>query len=323
MKKTTKIVCYLLGFIVFFAGLFIFLYPVINNFTLKNDTNILLDNFNSTRNRISQLSDNSKKQNNSDTTSQKNASNIYDQLYYDMQKYNENIFSNKQNELNDVWSYEQAAFDLTPYGIYDNVVGEIRIPKMNVDLPLLLGASTRNMAKGAVQLGKTSTPIGGINTNCVIAGHRGSSGGEFFLNIEKLEKGDMVYIENFWDTLAYKVTKIDVINPNEIDKILIQKGKDMVTLITCHPYPYNYKRYVVYCERIANDESKNSSSNISTSPNNETNVTDSANEFDNGSFVFMQFECVLYFVVPVLLIVLVIFLLKKNITQKFKTDKNK
>ena len=39
-----------------------------------------------------------------------------------------------------------------------------------------------------------------------------------------------------WERLRYKVTKIKVIDPYDTDKILIQKGKDMITLLTCHPY---------------------------------------------------------------------------------------
>ena len=31
----------------------------------------------------------------------------------------------------------------------------------------------------------------------------------------------------------------------------------MVTLITCHPYTKNYKRYVVYCEREKDNEENN------------------------------------------------------------------
>lgn len=50
--------------------------------------------------------------------------------------------------------------------------------------------------------------------------------------------------------MTYKVERIEVISPDEIDKIRIQEGKDMVTLVTCHPYPHNYQRYLVYCERV-------------------------------------------------------------------------
>ena len=57
-------------------------------------------------------------------------------------------------------------------------------------------------------------------------------------------------IKNPWEILDYRVTKIKVIDPYDMDKILIQKGKDMVTLLTCHPYRgHGRYRYVVYCMR--------------------------------------------------------------------------
>ena len=44
----------------------------------------------------------------------------------------------------------------------------------------------------------------------------------------------------------------------DVDVIKLQPGKDMVTLISCHPYvigggPY---RYIVYCERVGTEEKK-------------------------------------------------------------------
>ena len=92
--------------------------------------------------------------------------------------------------------------------------------------------------------------VGGSSTNAVIAGHRSWNGYKYFLDIELLELGDEVYITNLWGTLTYKVTEIKIINPNDIQAILIQRDRDMVTLLTCHPYGSGGKyRYLVFCER--------------------------------------------------------------------------
>ena len=94
-------------------------------------------------------------------------------------------------------------------------------------------------------------PIGGSNTNCVLAGHRGWYGALFFRHIELLEIGDEITIRNLWDTLTYQVVEIQVIEPNEIEEILVQPGRDLVTLLTCHPYGSGGRyRYVVFCERM-------------------------------------------------------------------------
>jgi sortase A len=88
-----------------------------------------------------------------------------------------------------------------------------------------------------------------LNTNCVIAVHRGLGGSDFLRYVEKLETGDIVRVENFWYTLEYKVVRVKIIEPDEVKPILIQQGKDMLTLYTCHPYGVNSQRYLVYCER--------------------------------------------------------------------------
>lgn len=72
-----------------------------------------------------------------------------------------------------------------------------------------------------------------------------------FRHIELLEIGDVVLITNLWETLRYTVSEIKVIEPDAIDEILIQPGRDLVTLLTCHPYGSGGRyRYVVYCERM-------------------------------------------------------------------------
>jgi sortase A len=57
---------------------------------------------------------------------------------------------------------------------------------MNVELPLYWGATSEHLAAGAAVLGQTSIPIGGVNTNSVIAGHRGYQGAPYFREIENL-----------------------------------------------------------------------------------------------------------------------------------------
>lgn len=173
----------------------------------------------------------------------------YPGLLAEMERYNRTLYLTGQAGLQDAWSYEQAALDLTQWGLEDSAVGYITIPAMDLEMPLYLGASRGHMAEGAAVLGQTSLPIGGRDTNCVVAGHRGYRGAPYFLEIEKLEVGDEVYLTNFWQTLRYTVREIVIILPNEVDQVLIREGQDLVTLVTCHPYQVSSHRYVVYCQR--------------------------------------------------------------------------
>lgn len=170
-------------------------------------------------------------------------------LYQLIVAYNRSLFEGGQAGLTDVFSYQQVDFSLIEFGFDEEMIGYLSIPKMEIELPIYLGASKENLKKGAAHLTQTSIPVGGVNTNSVIAAHRGMGTAAMFRNIEKLEIGDEVLITNFRETLTYQVVEVSVIKPTEIDAILIQEGRDMVTLITCHPYRQNYQRYVVYCER--------------------------------------------------------------------------
>ena len=175
----------------------------------------------------------------------------YEDLFLAMQQYNRSLYLTRQSGLSDREAYQASSFDLTAYGLSDQIFGVIRIPKMELEMPLYLGASDENMANGAAVLAQTSIPLGGANSNAVIAGHRSWNGYKYFLDIELLEPGDEVYITNIWETLTYKVTEIRIIKPNDIEAILIQPDRDLVTLLTCHPYGSGgLYRYLVFCERV-------------------------------------------------------------------------
>lgn len=176
--------------------------------------------------------------------------NILDKLYKKLQEENQKIYEEKQNKLVDPFSYEQSAIDLSEYGIDNNVIGYISIPKINIEVPILLGANAVNMKKGAVHLTETSYPIGGVNANSVIAAHRGYGKATLFRHIDKIGVGDKIYIRNFKEELIYEVYETKIINPDDISELEIQEGQDIITLITCHPYRVNTQRYIVKAKRV-------------------------------------------------------------------------
>ncbi len=174
----------------------------------------------------------------------------YPELRADLQAYNRRIYTEKQCDLTDLKACEEPAVELKKYGVEDEIIGVLEIPALELVMPVYLGASDPHLAAGAAVLGNTSVPVGGINTDCVIAGHRGWYGADYFRHIDRLQVGDMVTVTNLWETLAYAVVDIQIIQPHEVEKIKIQPGRDLLTLITCHPYASGGRqRLVVYCER--------------------------------------------------------------------------
>ena len=225
MRKTPFVLAALLAA----AGICIMLWPVFTGHRLQADTDAVVQEFLADRDEPEQQ---------------------YPELLADLQTYNQRIYAEKQSGLVDLEACEEPAADLTAYGIEDEIIGVLEIPAMELTMPVYLGASDVHLAAGAAVLGNTSAPIGGNNTNCVIAGHRGWHGADYFRHIDKLAVGDTVKLTNLWETLTYKVTDIQIIQPHEVDMIKIQQGRDLLTLLTCHPYASGGRqRYVVYCER--------------------------------------------------------------------------
>ena len=228
MRKTSLVLAVLLAV----AGIRVMLWPVFTGHRLQADTDAAVQEFLADRDKPEQQ---------------------YPELLAALQAYNQRIYVEKQSGLVDLEACEEPAADLTAYGIEDEIIGVLEIPAMELTMPVYLGASDAHLASGAAVLGNTSAPIGGANTNCVIAGHRGWKGADYFRHIDRLQVGDTVKLTNLWETLTYTVSDIQIIQPHEVDMIKIQQGCDLLTLLTCHPYASGGRqRYVVYCERTEN-----------------------------------------------------------------------
>ena len=225
MRTTSLVLAALLAV----AGICVMLWPVVTGHKLQADTDAAVQSFLEERKPEQQ----------------------YFELLVALQEYNRQLYAEKQCNLTDLEACEEPAADLTTYGIEDELIGILEIPAMELTMPVYLGASDAHLAAGAAVLGNTSAPIGGDNTNCVIAGHRGWRGADYFRHIDKLAVGDTVRLTNLWETLTYTVADIQIIQPHQIERIKIQSNRDLLTLLTCHPYASGGReRYVVYCEKL-------------------------------------------------------------------------
>jgi LPXTG-site transpeptidase (sortase) family protein len=231
MSKKRRI-GFCIGVLLLLSGLLVLIYPKITHAVYQNEVKRMKEDFSR------------------QVTSGGNHAVDVEGLYQELSRRNQELYLQRQKDLKDPFSYEQPDIDLSQYGIEDNVVGFVRIPKMKVELPIYLGANQKNMKLGAVHLTQTSYPIGGVNTNSVIAAHRGYRKTAMFRDIHLLESGDRVYLENFKETLVYEVEEVRIIEPDGIDQLLIQEERDLLTLVTCHPLRGNSQRYVVFCKRI-------------------------------------------------------------------------
>lgn len=234
MRKLIKIIAVIL----LIVGIGFFVYPIALRIFFNIGANQAIDQFEQLK--ADELQP--------DITTPNDGNLPYAELRKAMFDYNERLYLSNQSGLIDQLSYEKPDFLLSDYGINSDILGYITIPAIDVKLPIYNGASEENMAKGAACLANTSLPVGGDNTNCVIAAHTRYKGIHMFKRITELKTEDKIYITNLWETLIYKVVETKIIDPKDSQNIYIQKGRSLVTLSTCYPYPNNYQRYLVYTE---------------------------------------------------------------------------
>ena len=130
------------------------------------------------------------------------------------------------------------------------MMGTISIPKINVNLPIYHGVEEEVLVNGVGHLPESSLPVGGENTHCLLTGHRGLPNTKLFTRLDEMETGDLFFVTVCGEKLAYQVSEIEIIHPEDVEGLGIQAEKDLVSLITCTPYGLNTKRLVVTGERI-------------------------------------------------------------------------
>lgn len=141
----------------------------------------------------------------------------------------------------------QSQLDISGNG----TMGSLDIPKINVELPIYHGTDDASLSNGVGHLQGTSLPVGGENTHTVLTGHRGLPSSKLLVRLDEMEKGDLFFIRVGNETLAYKVNKIQVVEPDDASVLDIEAGKDLASIVTCTPYGINTHRLIVTGKRVS------------------------------------------------------------------------
>lgn len=154
--------------------------------------------------------------------------------------------------------------DILSDGSYDRmldvsgtgVMGSLDIPKINVNLPIYHGTGEESLSNGAGHLEGTSLPIGGENTHCVLTGHRGLPSSKLLVRLDEIKKGDLFFLRVCGRVLAYRVSDITIVEPDDVSTLDIQAGKDLASIVTCTPYGINTQRLIVTGSRVEYKEAE-------------------------------------------------------------------
>lgn len=225
-KKRSNLIMVLL----FLVGLFLLLYPTVSNYWNSIHQTQAITGYSA----FLEEADDSYK----------------DRMWNDAVVYNRELAGGPQPF--DMTEQERERYkkllDITGTGI----MGYVEIPDINVSLPIYHGVADSVLQIALGHIEGTSLPTGGSSTHCVVSGHRGLPSAKLFSDLDKMSEGD-VFVLNVMDrTLTYQVDQIRIVEPDQVDDLRIEQGKDYCTLVTCTPYGINSHRMLVRGQRIEN-----------------------------------------------------------------------
>jgi sortase A len=138
------------------------------------------------------------------------------------------------------------------------------IPKINVETPVIYGLNSLDEGpiQTALKSGVVHYPMPGANSvpgqngNTVFLGHSSNDvfdSGSYkfiFVQLDKLSKGDLFYLNYQGTRYTYSVTESIEIDPNDINRLVLPNDKPYATLVTCTPIGTSLRRLLVFGEQI-------------------------------------------------------------------------
>lgn len=236
MKKNLRLNKPTVLFITFtIVGIFIMTYPVISSHLNTGKNITIIEEYNKAITKL--------------------ASSNYLDLFENAKNYNQNLSNKKLTQAFSKTEEEQNKEYLKLLNPKENgVMGYIKIPKIDVEIPIYHGTSNKVLQKGVGHFENSSLPVGGESTHSILSAHRGLPSSRLFTDLDQLEEGDMFYIYVLDKVLAYRVDQIKVVEPSNIENLKIVDNEDYITLVTCTPYAINTHRLLVRGTRVEYNE---------------------------------------------------------------------
>jgi sortase A len=147
---------------------------------------------------------------------------------------------------------EPRHYELPAGAIMGLTIGAIGIH----NAPVFDSDNRQALTNGVAHVPETSLPWSPTpQRNVYLAAHRmgyrGTWSRMLFYNLDKLDRGDEVLLKGrSGKSYRYRVSEIFITDPDESWVMGRVRGRDMVTLQTCTPYPTFEKRLIVRADRV-------------------------------------------------------------------------
>jgi sortase A len=124
---------------------------------------------------------------------------------------------------------------------FSPAIGVLRIPKIDVEVPVLEGTDDLVLNRGVGHVTGTANP--GESGNVAIAGHRDG----FFRGLKDVVLGDKIELVTTQGTETFVIDRIVIVDPTDVS-VLQPRPRPSLTLITCYPFYFigsAPQRYIV------------------------------------------------------------------------------
>lgn len=146
-----------------------------------------------------------------------------------------------RNADRSLWSAQRAKLYQATLGKSTEALAELRIPRLQLEAPVLEGTDEFTLNRGVGLIAGTSHP--GEAGNVGIAGHRDG----FFRCLKDISPGDSIELVTTSGTYVYAVDRVRITSPTDVG-VLRPRTKPSLTLVTCYPFYFvgpAPKRYIV------------------------------------------------------------------------------
>lgn len=137
---------------------------------------------------------------------------------------------------------------ITNYPEYGTEYATIKIPKIDVDLPVYYGDTLEVLKKGVGHSSGSYFP--GEGGTIIYMGHNSK---KVFRRFSELQKGNEIVVDTSYGEYKYKIYDMQIIKETDISKLPIKNDKETLMIYTCYPFNnigYTKQRYVVYANLV-------------------------------------------------------------------------
>ena len=136
------------------------------------------------------------------------------------------------------------------------MIGYIEIAKIDVALPIYHGTNDEVLLRSIGHIEGSSFPAEGEGIHCILSGHRGLPSAKLFSDLDKITEGDTFMIRVLDEVFTYEVDQINIVEPNDLSKLTVDKDKNYCTLVTCTPYGVNTQRLLIRGHMIETEDER-------------------------------------------------------------------